>query len=677
MSQIALRSILSVPTKLFIHFRGIDNHILNADLPQQQQQLVASSTTRQSSSYMANIPGPWAFVSSGYAIALVLMALLLNRIQHIVVPPRQTLLRRLARHYSRNRQRQSTFRFLISLLLPINLSSTTTRAIFRLPSLYLLWRSLLLLTVILLQTCNLFPSLSWLKHLGDWAAQINMKEACWATFLSVCIALAIEALMRGLEGRVHSSSPFNLFAYAFLLHIYSSPAMHVVKPLDTQYTRPDKHVLITIIIPLFQLTLIQTIGIRQKWANQRLVPTTICGLLNLFHFHYVIFFSSTHYPLVNYVSSVLETALFIIIMLTLSLHILTQVLLEGRVTRPFFGPSLTLLPHWDEDFSVALLRLGTASLDATSAAGLGNELAGINVNAMEVELDRNGVFDVRHGNAYGFQNEIKNVKVPLSHESDSWIDTAWIREWERFLWGVWSCIKTFYRLFIVLLRKGLGRETLDVPAASPVPVTNQMQNETDTDIYTRFLRGEEISDDDEEYIEHHENATSSRSSSVDPLEDQDDTRNEETTLYSAISDSAIAPLLLAHVGNKSSSPLTRRGYKELRSFLDDDYGKISEERRRSKLNAPVASGDDEGRRNCVLRVFQLQSILAPAAVEMLMDIQGSTYLNTTRGFIPHYQAIATVQCTLEINLIRPVGPCVREPSFGNVTYGKAKLNRFA
>jgi hypothetical protein len=37
------------------------------------------------------------------------------------------------------------------------------------------------------------------------------------------------------------------------------------------------------------------------------------------------------------------------------------------------------MPRWEEDCSVVITRLGTASLEATSVAGLGNEVASVTV----------------------------------------------------------------------------------------------------------------------------------------------------------------------------------------------------------------------------------------------------------------------------------------------------------
>ena len=43
--------------------------------------------------------------------------------------------------------------------------------------------------------------------------------------------------------------------YAFLLHAYSFPAAHARKSTDESPSRPDKHAIITIAIPLLQVCL--------------------------------------------------------------------------------------------------------------------------------------------------------------------------------------------------------------------------------------------------------------------------------------------------------------------------------------------------------------------------------------------------------------------------------------
>ena len=177
--------------------------------------------------------------------------------------------------------------------------------------------------------------------------------------------------------------------------------------------------------------MIHFIGAKQSWSNQRLIPTTICSVLTLAHFHWVLLSSPSSYPLLNYVSCIFESLLVLVIIVAFSLNILTQLLLEGSITRLFIGHSASLMPKWDEDFSIVLFRLGIASLDVTSVAGLGNEVSGIalrdhgetlkrQVQYGEAEMNRFGVSSITHATEYqgsrrtrkdGFSNEIRRVRV--------------------------------------------------------------------------------------------------------------------------------------------------------------------------------------------------------------------------------------------------------------------------
>ncbi|KAF8582297.1 hypothetical protein K439DRAFT_1635411 [Ramaria rubella] len=624
LSSVAFRSMLSMPTRFFNNIRRVDD-LLTADIHAQQ-----TERGHQHHPFLVSLPGPWAFITSGYALALLLMALLLNRIQHIVVPPRHTLVRRLARHYVYSRSRQSKFRFMLSLLLPLNLSSTVSRALIRSPSIYLLWRSLALFTIILLQASDLFPSASWLSPAAEWGNKTEMKEVCWNTFTSVCVALSIEALMRGLEGRGNSpSSPFNLFGYAFLLHIYSSPITHQTKAGDQGPTRPDRHVLVTIIIPLLQLTMLHTLGTRRRWVNQRLIPTAICGILTLLHFHYVLFFSSTSYPLINYLPSLLESVLLAIILLTISLHLLTQLLLEGHVTRPLLGHARTLSPRWDEDFAVALLRVGTASLDATSAAGLGNEVIGIgagsvSVNHAEVELGPAEIIGIRSGTG-GFGNEIKHVRAITANEGDGWVDMLWLREWAKFLGGLWALLKGSWRLLLRTLRKRLGRGTNDEAPVQPIVEESERPpvertHAAEEDLYQRFLRGEAVSDDEDDFTDEDANDPErlrSPSPSPSDTETEADWGSRETAgLYGDISSfesrqdqsSPIAPVLLAHVASVNSSPLTRRQYSRLIARPEDGWTEFINERRSARASLEGETVD-ETRRSCVVCTVEAREVI--------------------------------------------------------------------
>lgn len=132
----------------------------------------------------------------------------------MVVPPRHSLAYRIVR------SRRSVFHALFYSIFPIDLSSTAYRFTLRIPSLYMLYKYLTLLLVILLQVSNYFPStnIGWLHALDRWAGSKEMEEVCWSVFGTVCCAVVVGALTKGLEGLNSSNTqPFNIVRVLILV----------------------------------------------------------------------------------------------------------------------------------------------------------------------------------------------------------------------------------------------------------------------------------------------------------------------------------------------------------------------------------------------------------------------------------------------------------------------------
>ncbi|KAH7929644.1 hypothetical protein BV22DRAFT_1002256 [Leucogyrophana mollusca] len=592
----------------------------------------------------APLPGPWAFLTSGYIVGLIVMAILLHRIQNIAVPPRHPFSR-----FTRIPRRRPFIYMMYHSVFPINFSSSLSRFVLRLPSLYFVCKALFVWTVTLAQTSDRFPpwEFPWLQAVGQWAAQKEMQDLCWSTFCAVCGALCVEALTRGLEGGNNNASPFNLFGYAFLLHIYSSPMTHEHK-LEDSKSRPDKHVVLTIILPLLQLTLIHLMGIKQRWSNHRFIPSALVGILGLLHFHAVLWFSDSSYPLLNYMPCLFESILVGITLLAIFLNILTQVVTEGSVTRPLFGHQATLLPKWDEDFSVAVLRMGTASLEASSVAGLGNEVGVVaafsppalasHVEFGTVEMNRFGVTSIspmveangkQRKTKRGFANEIKSVKA-ITSEGDLWIDMAWYKELARFGVGAVRCLRSWLRLSwdIVCGRRRSYQRPRVQEKNEVVEVEVAEDEKEDEDVYERFIRGEQVSDDEDDDFEPSRRSrrgsiSTPSTTSENPEEDYfPEDQNETVGLYadlsSAVSTSTSASLLLAHMADSSSSPLTRRRFQRLvsdtaaQSLDNEDWTDIMTNRRPPPPLSERSGLDDgvgEARRNCVICTVEPRQII--------------------------------------------------------------------
>lgn len=146
-----------------------------------------------------------------------IQAFILNRVQNIVVPPRNPL----TLHHQRLARRQprtAVLSYILGNIFPVDLSTSFSRLVFRVPSIYLLSRTLLLWTIVLLQTLHRFPTWqwSWLQTVDSWSNQKTMDDICWFTFISVCAALFISALTSGMDGQNSSNNtPFNLVSWYF------------------------------------------------------------------------------------------------------------------------------------------------------------------------------------------------------------------------------------------------------------------------------------------------------------------------------------------------------------------------------------------------------------------------------------------------------------------------------
>lgn len=394
--------------------------------------------------------------------------------------------------------------------------------------------------------------------------------------------------------------------------------------------------------------MIHMLGVNQRWSHQRLIPTSIASILSLIHFYVVFWFSPSSYPLLNYVPCLFETGLAAVTLLTISLNALTQLLLEGSITRPLFGHQATLLPKWDEDFSVVLLRLGTASLEATSVAGLGNEVGGVTVSDTtiaskphieygSVEMNRFGVTSIsnmvegrgrRRKMREGFANEVKGVKAS-SNEGDLWLNSTWYRELARFGAGVRKFAKGLWRLVWGGLSRRARRRPQGIfpPARGGTTPLERMpssaSDESDEQgIYDRFLRGETVTDDEEEFEPTRRSRTASISGTTSTTSD-DGEESETVGLYadlsSAASTSTSAPVLLAHMTDTATSPLTRRRYSRLVSgggtispehrTVFDDWSKIIDDRRSTLGSAEEDDGLSESRRNCVICTVEPRQII--------------------------------------------------------------------
>jgi len=308
------------------------------------------------------------------------------------------------------------------------------------------------------------------------------------------------------------------------------------------------------------------------------------------------------------------------------------------------------MPKWDEDFSIVLLRLGIASLDATSVAGLGNEVSWIaltdhaepvarerRVHYGEAEMNRSGISSITHTTEYqggrrtrkeGFANEIRRVKVGSSSHGDPIIDPTWFIEFKRFGYAIARCGLGLGRMAGRLLR---GQPVFPRPHATSDVQTHDSDAQSpgishgktkpsipdERDLYERFLSGEVLSDDEDDEFSPPSNPALQYDDDDDDERAEVDTPSEEIDALVLFSDlsaattSATAPVLLAHMTDTSSSPLTRRRYRNLVSGQRDPEQKAWDafvNGKRERANSRD-SPTNELRRNCVICTVEERQII--------------------------------------------------------------------
>ena len=144
----------------------------------------------------------------------------MHRIQNIVVPIRPQTVHQFGPRRQRTRP---FFRTLYALILPLDVSKTSTRLALHIPSLYFMCKMLLTWSLLLLQVSGHYPQhdSGVLHDLSKWIDEREMSQISWSTFCAVCAAFCVEGFVKGLDGvgvgiGAHmqaNTSPFNLVSY--------------------------------------------------------------------------------------------------------------------------------------------------------------------------------------------------------------------------------------------------------------------------------------------------------------------------------------------------------------------------------------------------------------------------------------------------------------------------------
>ncbi|WFD00968.1 hypothetical protein MYAM1_003725 [Malassezia yamatoensis] len=335
---------------------------------------------------------PIHFFVSRYAIAMVVMVIITNRIQHVCTP------------YGRPAQ-----------------ISPKERILLRLPSIGMLsFASFRLLQAMCADTST--PSAqNWLQYLRPWIpaapGHLEPSSLLWTALLSACVAQCVSTAVRSLELTSSQEDPstFNLVGFGFILYLHAHAR---------QFT-PNAHVYLIVISRIVELLGMNLLLCRKPPLISRLTYTMLLNSIMTVHYLYTVY-CSDEYPIIHSGGRLMEVCIVAMIAMTIGLHLLTMYFVDGRIDlhRLFFHRST--LPRPTDDFSLAVLKLGTACLHATKLTGFSCEFPTLEAPLRTyVELYPDGrtiieqsIEDLEEIEAKGrfpFEKEIKDVRVILEH----------------------------------------------------------------------------------------------------------------------------------------------------------------------------------------------------------------------------------------------------------------------
>ncbi|KAG0377635.1 hypothetical protein BGX24_005738 [Mortierella sp. AD032] len=233
---------------------------------------------------------------------------------------------------------------------PLKLS---VRFALKLPSFYLLMKSALITLALVTQDHGSLMGLGWMSNLKT---SYNESHALWLSFIAMGISCTIDSFIANLHSNGSHEQTTNMLEWAILFH----------------FTPHGRDILIISLIQVCQLLTLQFLSLSSRGKNYRLAVTTLWGVLDLTHFAYAIYHRSNTYPSLQLLTRLPEVVVILMVGISMTLHALTYIVTGGNVRRQMFEPRA--MPTRDEEYGLAVFKVGRACMEATRGVGFRNEV---------------------------------------------------------------------------------------------------------------------------------------------------------------------------------------------------------------------------------------------------------------------------------------------------------------
>ncbi|CAO1632428.1 unnamed protein product [Sympodiomycopsis kandeliae] len=265
----------------------------------------------------------------------------------------------------------------------------------------------------------------------------------WRTYLSTCVAVATDALVRTLEGTHDPVSPFNLLGFALTVQAHR---------LEPHWVQDNYFLFVCFqVAELFALSLMNTIKPRGGYFR-RLPITTTFGVLDTLHY---LLAPSHKQPAIFGFNRLPDIIAILIIVGTIFLHAFTMLITEGKIDLSRLTFSSSNLPSMDDDYSLALFKLGAACMQSTRQAGLSRELTSVTIpEKTYVEIDESSNTTLKLGlddllnpqaRASGLNKEVR-ITTPNTQRRAERYEAVFLPSSAK-----WREVKNFFFAFVSVL----------------------------------------------------------------------------------------------------------------------------------------------------------------------------------------------------------------------------------
>lgn len=265
------------------------------------------------------------FFTSPYFLLLCFMSIVLNRINAIVAP--------------RNPH-------------PLKMS---VRFALKLPSFYLLMKSALITLALVTQDSGAGDGLG-LTWMSNFKTSYNESHALWLSFIAMGVSCTIDSFIANLHSDGSHEQAANMLEWAILFH----------------FTPYGRDILVMSLIQVCQLLMLQCLSLSSQGKNYRLAVTTFWGVVDLVHFASAIYHRSNTYPSLQLLTRLPEVVVILMVGISMTVHALTYIVTGGNVRRQMFEPRA--MPARDEEYALAIFKVGRACMEATRGVGFRNEV---------------------------------------------------------------------------------------------------------------------------------------------------------------------------------------------------------------------------------------------------------------------------------------------------------------